>query len=794
MATKRTRKRTAKKRGRPAKKQESADFLSKYAVNIVGIVMAVWALLGLFQAGIVGIFIINLTRIFVGALYPIGLAAIMAGGIWLAGFSRLPKVKWRHLFGTCMILLGILTILSLAEYFQTAQPVDFVTVNWGKLTDDMTSSNTTSNIGGGILSAICFVFLHMLVGNIGVGIVSVLLIVAGGFVLFNISFNKAFIGIRKAVTVGFQTAVEIKDRVSRFKANRSSSKPAGEIPKKEVSSPKQPKSSEEQQSFSTSAITISGMPVADEAKQQPASSAAAKKDTAEKPAKKQASDVDLVNVQEDDSYRLPTPDLLTQMSQDDQSGELKSIDHNAKVLQKTLDSFGVKAEIKHVSLGPSVTKYEIHPDIGVKVSRIVNLADDIALALAAKDIRIEAPIPGKSLVGIEVPNRKIATVSFRDVVEHQPDRHGHLLQVPLGKDVNGNVITADLTKMPHLLIAGSTGSGKSVAINGIITSILLNARPSQVKLMLIDPKKVELGVYNGIPHLLSPVVSEPKKAARALQKVVSEMENRYELFAKYGQRKISTFNEFAAKNNQENDVKIQPMPYIVVIVDELADLMMTVSNDVEAAIIRLAQMGRAAGIHMILATQRPSVDVITGLIKANVPSRIAFAVSSGIDSRTIIDTNGAEKLLGRGDMLFLPIDSNTPIRVQGAFIPDKDVSRVVKFITDQQSADYDESMMVSDEEIKQEDEADSEDDLFDDALSFVVNEQKASTSLLQRHFRIGYNRAARLIDDLENRGYIGPQNGSKLGRFLKRNRFEITLMMANKKGRHQFNLMSSLVY
>ncbi len=761
MATKRTRKRTAKKRGRPAKKQESADFLSKYAVNIVGIVMAVWALLGLFQAGIVGIFIINLTRIFVGALYPIGLAAIMAGGIWLAGFSRLPKVKWRHLFGTCMILLGILTILSLAEYFQTAQPVDFVTVNWGKLTDDMTSSNTTSNIGGGILSAICFVFLHMLVGNIGVGIVSVLLIVAGGFVLFNISFNKALIGIRKAVTVGFQTAVEIKDKVSRFKANRSASKPAVEIPKKEVSSPKQPKSSEEQQPFSTSAITISGMPVANEAKQQPASSAAAKKDTAEKPAKKQAGDVDLVNVQEDDSYRLPTPDLLTQMSQDDQSGELKSIDHNAKVLQKTLDSFGVKAEIKHVSLGPSVTKYEIHPDIGVKVSRIVNLADDIALALAAKDIRIEAPIPGKSLVGIEVPNRKIATVSFRDVVEHQPDRHGHLLQVPLGKDVNGNVITADLTKMPHLLIAGSTGSGKSVAINGIITSILLNARPSQVKLMLIDPKKVELGVYNGIPHLLSPVVSEPKKAARALQKVVSEMENRYELFAKYGQRKISTFNEFAAKNNQENDVKIQPMPYIVVIVDELADLMMTVSNDVEAAIIRLAQMGRAAGIHMILATQRPSVDVITGLIKANVPSRIAFAVSSGIDSRTIIDTNGAEKLLGRGDMLFLPIDSNTPIRVQGAFIPDKDVSRVVKFITDQQSADYDESMMVSDEEIKQEDEADSEDDLFDDALSFVVNEQKASTSLLQRHFRIGYNRAARLIDDLENRGYIGPQNGSK---------------------------------
>ncbi|WP_279384120.1 DNA translocase FtsK [Lentilactobacillus kisonensis] len=479
-------------------------------------------------------------------------------------------------------------------------------------------------------------------------------------------------------------------------------------------------------------------------------------------------DVNLVDVQEDDSYKLPTKNLLTQIPQGDQSSELKSIDHNAKVLQKTLDSFGVKAEIKHVSLGPSVTKYELHPDIGVKVSRIVNLSDDIALALAAKDIRIEAPIPGKSLIGIEVPNKKIATVSFRDVVEHQPDNHGHILQVPLGKDVNGNVITADLTKMPHLLIAGSTGSGKSVAINGIITSILLNAKPSQVKLMLIDPKKVELGVYNGIPHLLSPVVSEPKKAARALQKVVSEMENRYELFAKFGQRKIGTYNEFVAKNNRENDAKIQPMPYIVVIVDELADLMMTVSNDVEAAIIRLAQMGRAAGIHMILATQRPSVDVITGLIKANVPSRIAFAVSSGIDSRTIIDTNGAEKLLGRGDMLFLPIDSNTPIRVQGAFIPDQDVAKVVKFITDQQSADYDESMMVSDEEIKQEDQADSEDELFPDALDFVVDQQKASTSLLQRHFRIGYNRAARLIDDLQKRGYIGPQDGSRLGKFIKR--------------------------
>ncbi|KRM44285.1 DNA translocase FtsK [Lentilactobacillus parafarraginis] len=766
MAAKRTRKRTTKRR-RPAKTQKQTTFFSKYAVNILGFVTAILALLGLFHAGIVGVFIINVIRILVGIGYPVALMVLIVAGFWLTGFSKLPKIKPRYLVGTGLVIAGILILITLVEYLQTAQPVDFVAVNWGKLTDDIASANVNANIGGGILATICFDVLHMLVGKIGTGLVSGLLMIAGGFVLFNVSFSKLFTAVRDSLVVVKTGWAKMAAAWQKRKVSRQTKGPVSDDDRDQKHPGASQPETHSDPKFSTSAITISGMPVKsgdepDKGSDQSTGSLDTKVRSDSHAAKnEQESTVDLVNVQEDDSYQLPGVDLLTQVTQDDQSGELKSIDHNAKVLQQTLDSFGVKAEIKHVSLGPSVTKYEIHPDIGVKVSRIVNLTDDIALALAAKDIRIEAPIPGKSLVGIEVPNRKIATVSFRDVVEHQPDHTGHLLQVPLGKDVNGNVITADLTKMPHLLIAGSTGSGKSVAINGIITSILLNAKPSQVKLMLIDPKKVELGVYNGIPHLLSPVVSEPKKASRALQKVVSEMENRYELFAKYGQRKISTFNAFAAKNNQEKDVKIQPMPYIVVIVDELADLMMTVSNDVEAAIIRLAQMGRAAGIHMILATQRPSVDVITGLIKANVPSRIAFAVSSGIDSRTIIDTNGAEKLLGRGDMLFLPIDSNTPIRVQGAFISDKDVSRVVKFITDQQSADYDESMMVSDDEIKQEDEEDSEDDLFDDALEFVVNEQKASTSLLQRHFRIGYNRAARLIDDLQNRGYIGPQNGSK---------------------------------
>ena len=349
------------------------------------------------------------------------------------------------------------------------------------------------------------------------------------------------------------------------------------------------------------------------------------------------------------------------------------------------------------SLGPSVTKFEVQPAVGVKVSKIVNLTDDIALALAAKDVRMEAPIPGKSLIGIEVPNSAISTVSFRDIVEAQPSHPDKLLEVPLGRDISGMVQTADLSKMPHLLIAGSTGSGKSVAINGIITGILMQAKPHEVKLMMIDPKMVELNVYNGIPHLLTPVVTNPRKAAQALQKVVQEMEFRYEKFAATGVRNITGYNQLIQQKNAEDGENRPILPFIVVIVDELADLMMVASNEVEDAIIRLAQMARAAGIHMILATQRPSVDVITGIIKANVPSRMAFAVSSGTDSRTIIDTNGAEKLLGRGDMLFLPMGENKPIRIQGAFISDQEVERVVAFVTDQQEAEYQESMMPTDE-------------------------------------------------------------------------------------------------
>ena len=372
---------------------------------------------------------------------------------------------------------------------------------------------------------------------------------------------------------------------------------------------------------------------------------------------------------------------------------------------------------------------------------------------------MEAPIPGKSLIGIEVPNTQVSPVSFWEIIDAALESK-HILEVPLGRDISGVVCLADLSKMPHLLIAGATGSGKSVGMNVIITSLLMKAKPDEVKFLMIDPKKVELTMYDGVPHLLAPVVTNPRKAAQALNKVVQEMERRYELFAATGVRNIDGYNEQVDNYNKEQGTGYEAMPKIVVFIDELADLMMVASNEVESAIIRLAQMARAAGIHMIIATQRPSVDVITGIIKANVPSRLAFAVSSSIDSRTILDSNGAEKLLGRGDMLFQPMGKNKPVRVQGAYISDSEVEKITEFVKNQQEAEYDETMMVSDDETGGAASA-SDDEYFGEAVELIRGLETISISQLQRKFRIGYNRAARLIDDLEAQGYIGPQDGSK---------------------------------
>ncbi|WP_053957382.1 FtsK/SpoIIIE family DNA translocase [Inediibacterium massiliense] len=470
----------------------------------------------------------------------------------------------------------------------------------------------------------------------------------------------------------------------------------------------------------------------------------------------QEMDIHIQNSEKTDiEYEIPSFDLLKDPVITNNKNDKKDILHKAKILEETLENFGVEAKVVQVSKGPTITRYEIQPSPGVKVSRIVNLSDDIALNLAASNIRIEAPIPGKAAVGIEIPNEEVSPVTIREVLESEKFQNSSSkLTFVLGKDIAGNPITADLSKMPHMLIAGATGSGKSVCINTLITSILYKATPDEVKLLLVDPKVVELNNYNGIPHLLIPVVTDPKKASSALNWAVSEMTNRYKQFAENNVRDINSYNE-----KMKNECK-DLFPKVVIIIDELADLMMVAPGQVEDSICRLAQMARAAGIHLIVATQRPSVDVITGVIKANIPSRIAFAVSSQADSRTILDMGGAEKLLGKGDMLFYPVGEAKPVRVQGAFISDNEVERIVEFVKGQTKVpEYEndiieklENNMVSEEEV---------DELLKDAIELIIDTQQASISMLQRRFRIGYNRAARLIDAMEERGIVGEHVGSK---------------------------------
>ena len=454
-----------------------------------------------------------------------------------------------------------------------------------------------------------------------------------------------------------------------------------------------------------------------------------------------------------DNYKIPSVNLLNKIDKRADDNSKKKVLKNASLLEKTLADFGVEAKVNQVTVGPTITRYEIQPSPGVKVSKIVNLTDDIALSLAARSIRMEAPIPGKSAIGIEVPNETPLMVGLREVFESEEfKKFDSPLAMALGKDISGKPVIGDIGKMPHLLIAGSTGSGKSVCVNTLISSILYKARPDEVKLLLIDPKVVELANYNGIPHLLIPVVTDPKKAANALNWAVVEMNKRYKMFAENGVKDITSYNEKCEEK----------LPKIVIIIDELADLMMASANDVEDYICRLAQMARAAGMHLIVATQRPSVDVITGVIKANIPSRIAFAVSSQTDSRTILDMGGAEKLLGKGDMLFYPLGASKPVRLQGAFISENESQNVIDFVKSQvkEEIKYEENIMDTISKINMEKSSD-EDELLSEAIEFVVESGQGSASMLQRKFKIGFNRAARLIDSMEERGIVGPNEGSK---------------------------------
>ena len=475
------------------------------------------------------------------------------------------------------------------------------------------------------------------------------------------------------------------------------------------------------------------------------------------------------NVKPNENYKLP-PISLLDIPKKNKNNNQAGIEDNIKKLEEVLREFGIIGHVVEVTVGPAITQYELELRAGTKLSKLTSINKEISLALAKKDVRIQAPIPGKSTVGIEISNENPSIVYVREIMEKLlSEKSNNKLMVALGKDILSHPKYCEINKTPHLLVAGATGSGKSVCINCILISILMIAKPDEVKLLLVDPKKVELSIFNGIPHLLAPVVTDPKKASVALSKIVKEMEDRYDLFEENKVKNISSYNEMIDKKNKtlSDDDKLKKMPYIVVVVDELADLMLVASKVVEDSIMRITQMARAAGIHLIIATQRPSTDVITGIIKANIPSRISFAVSSGIDSRTILDMTGAEKLLGRGDMLFLPMGESTPTRIQGAWITEEEVKKVVDYTISQQKAMYDEKLMNLNSEPTSKIDANTdvkeeyEDPLYDDIVEFVITSGKASASLIQRRFKLGYNRAARIVDLLEERGIIGPQNGSK---------------------------------
>lgn len=767
-------KRKSAKKKKTKKQQQQQEHLN---FIFLGIFFIFFGLFGLLKLGFLGTLIANGLRVVIGNTFPVAAILLMLYGLSLVIFGKeFPIKKSRPMIGGVFVYLGVVLFLH-AYMFRNVgtQTPDIIGTTWEFLRMDLKASNVAQNVGGGMIGAAMYSLTFFLVAQFGSYLIAALLIALGLFLMSMLDFQQ--------VMNGLQSVREMISGLTARSAERQAEKEAKRAEKRAAKQAEVEKRAQERLKNEVRELTP-GEKLAQKAREQEEKEAQEPEQLTLVPIDSFQSQAETQPVQqktivesemdeggelnfeiseeaEDRDYELPPSTLLDSIPSADQSGEYQKIEKNIGVLEQTFKSFGVDAKVVKASLGPAVTKFEIQPAVGVKVSKVVSLTDDIALALAAKDVRMEAPIPGKSLIGIEVPNSTVSTVSFRDIIEAQPSHPDKLLEVPLGRDISGMVQSADLAKMPHLLIAGSTGSGKSVAINGIISSILMRAKPHEVKLMMIDPKMVELNVYNGIPHLLTPVVTNPRKAAQALQKVVQEMEFRYEKFAATGVRNISGYNELVIQKNLEDGENRPILPFIVVIVDELADLMMVASNEVEDAIIRLAQMARAAGIHMILATQRPSVDVITGIIKANVPSRMAFAVSSGTDSRTIIDSNGAEKLLGRGDMLFLPMGENKPIRVQGAFISDHEVERIVAFVTEQQEADYQESMMPTEEENTGGSSEASQDELYEEAKALVVEMQTASISLLQRRFRIGYNRAARLVDELEDHGVIGPSEGSK---------------------------------
>jgi S-DNA-T family DNA segregation ATPase FtsK/SpoIIIE len=771
---------------RKKKKQERREKLKQTLIfELYGLILLAVAIIGLIQPGKIGEALRGVFRFFAGSydfLLPLALLILALYVIIKRDWPSSWNHRWTGVLLLCLTLLLFNHISLVKELTLNGQFAEqsIVSATFELYKHDV-AAELPQPLGGGMVGALLYSSLDYLFGFNGTYIVGFFLLLISLLLITGKSYLDLVLGVRNAFKRYFAYVRKKREAYAQALEQRKAEqqKMAKDLQISdygEAQTTEEPEDVAQTESMTPSSATSypepeihdftemayqqqteQGGDLADVQAVVPVAESLPPHPTATEQLK-----AEVIAYEEDSKYQLPPFSILRKQSRKSMS-EKKSLANNALKLEQTLQSFGVQAKVTNVHRGPAVTRYEVHPDVGVKVSRIVSLTDDIALALAAKGIRIEAPIPGKSAVGIEVPNEDISLVTLREVLEssryHESESK---LTIALGRDISGEPIVAHLNKMPHLLVAGATGSGKSVCINGIIASILYKAKPNEVKLMMIDPKMVELNVYNGIPHLLTPVVTDVKKASVALKKVVAEMERRYDLFAQKGTRDIERYNEMIRDENAHNAQDPQPLlPYIVVIVDELADLMMVAPGDVEDAICRLAQMARAAGIHLIIATQRPSVDVITGVIKANIPSRIAFGVSSQADSRTILDMGGAEKLLGRGDMLFLSVGAAKPVRVQGAFVADEEIAEIVKHCITQQQARYHDEMLPEMTDDPQGDRNEVEDELYNDAVQLVVQQGSASVSMLQRRFRIGYARAARLIDTMELNGIVGPYEGSK---------------------------------
>lgn len=702
------------------KKSSSSKKKGKIPVEIFGILYIVLTILGLLRSGFVGRMVSNFGIFLFGTYYNWGIVFFLIVGGYVLIFREKPHLFKKKLIGFYLASIAILS-MSHVKYIM-------YDTNIGSAVFQDTIANIVSGFndvdfiqGGGIFGAI-FSYLFVLAFDvIGSKIVCWVLILFGVMLIFNLSPST----IIKSIILFFRGKKGNKE-------DKEESKDA---------------TADENEQVEDKRVVISSVNDLTHANLEENS--------------------EPVEVPTNGEYKLPPISLLDVPKKVNTKANEENISSNIKLLEQVLTDFDINGKVVEAHVGPTVTQYELEIKSGTKVNKILSLNKEIALALAAKDVRIQAPIPGKRTIGIDIPNKVTSPVSLREVLASIPkEKSESKLLAVLGKDIMGNPRWMEVNKTPHLLIAGATGSGKSVCVNSIITTILMRAKPDEVKLVMVDPKKVELSMYNGAPHLLTPVVTDPKKASIALKKIVEEMEHRYELLSESGTKNIEGYNKLMDKKNESGEGNFKRLPYIVVLIDELADLMLVAAKEVEDSIMRITQMARAAGIHLIVATQRPSTDVITGVVKANIPSRIAFTVSSSIDSRTILDMTGAEKLIGKGDMLFLPMGEGTPTRIQGAFISEDEVQRVVDYTVKQQKAQYDEKFTNLTEKPQGSSSYDEKDDQYDDPLyneivDFVIKSGKTSASLLQRKYRLGYNRAARMIDLLEQRGIVGPPNGSK---------------------------------